>query len=325
MATATTPPTKQPLLLTDELRQKTKGLHGKTDRLVSLGLFAVLDYQIYRQILLGFYYVFRTFEEEYDRHINITTTTATGTDQKQKLPAHPWVQHTYSPDLRRTEAFEADLAYFYGPDWKDHVQPSKKVQEYMDHIRDISKRQPEKLVAYPATLYLGLFFGGQITRSKIIKSTHFFPSPPQKKLGGENDDGIAIFTFRESTATATTGSTSNERLPPTTADEQENNSRRGKKLDPNRVKTTLKDRLNSIPELATEVPLSKMAIAGKEAIIEEAKEIFVRNMDLMTSVEGVSRVWTRWIFQFVLFAAVALALYQIAFNSNIVPSEHLVI
>jgi hypothetical protein len=179
--TATATATAKHLPLTDELRQKTKGLHGKTDRLVSLGLFAVLDYQacilslslthththvhtpsfsnffffgvqaqtrlhptltithkinalppsypyqIYRQILLGFYYVFKTFEEEYDRHLKISTIDS----QKQKWPAHPWVEHTYSPELRRTEAFEADLAYFYGPDWKDQVQPSKQVQEYM--------------------------------------------------------------------------------------------------------------------------------------------------------------------------------------------------
>ncbi|KAF9123049.1 heme oxygenase [Mortierella sp. 14UC] len=305
VTTAATQPATRPLPLTDELRQKTKGLHGKTDRLVSLGLFAVLDYQIYRQILLGFYYVFKTFEEEYERHVK-TTATVGG----QKL-VHPWVQHTYSPDLRRTEAFEADLAYFYGDDWKDHVQPSKQVQEYMDHIRDISKGQPEKLVAYPATLYLGLFFGGQITRSRIVKSTHFFPSPPERKLGGENDDGIAIFTFRDTTNT----------------NEGAGAGARGKKMDPNKIKSTLKERLNSIAELnaAEDVPETKLAHAGREAIAEEAREIFVRNMDLMTSVEGVSRVWTRWIFQFVLFAAVGLALFQILFRSNDIPSEPLAI
>ncbi|KAG0289936.1 hypothetical protein BGZ96_006566 [Linnemannia gamsii] len=319
MATTTTATaTAKHLPFTDELRQKTKGLHGKTDRLVTLGLFAVLDYQactltphthaIYRQILLGFYYVFKTFEEEYERHLKTSTIDS----QKQKWPAHPWVEHTYSPELRRTEAFEADLAYFYGPDWKDHVQPSKQVREYMDHIRDIAKHQPEKLIAYPATLYLGLFFGGQITRSKIVKSTHFFPSPPAKKLGGENDDGIAIFTFRDTSGTGTGKSGTGEK---------------GKKMDPNKVKSTLKDRLNSIPEmnLGEGVPETKLTLEGREAIAEEAREIFVRNMDLMTNVEGVSRVWTRWIFQFVLFVAVGLALFQIMFRGNVLPSEPLVV
>jgi hypothetical protein len=98
-------------------------------------------------------------------------------------------------------------------------------------------------------------------------------------------------------------------------------------MDPNRVKSTLKDRLNSIPEmnLSEGVPETKLTLEGREAIAEEAREIFVRNMDLMTSVEGVSRVWTRWIFRAVLFVAVALALYQILFSGSGIPSEPLVI
>ncbi|KAG0264143.1 hypothetical protein BG011_007411 [Mortierella polycephala] len=280
---------KTDLSLTEELRQKTKGLHGKTDRLVQLGLFTVLDYQIYRQILLGFYYVFSTFEEEYERHV--------------KGPnAHPWLTHAYSPDLRRTEAFEADLVYFYGSDWKEHVRPSKQVQEYMDHIRDISKHHPEKLVAFPATMYLGLFFGGQITRSRIIKSTHFFPSPPEKKIGGEHDDGIAIFAFRERII-GDTGMVN-----ASSAQAQGTN----KKRDPNKVKNALKAQLNSIPGIDSG---TETTLRARQLIVEESKEIFVRNMDLMTSVEGVSKVWTRWILNLFWYLAITIvigaALYQI--------------
>ncbi|KAF9984116.1 hypothetical protein BGZ65_000972 [Modicella reniformis] len=287
--------------LTVELREKTKGLHGKTDRLVQLGLFSVLDYQIYRQILLGFYYVFRTVEEEYEKHL-------------KSSKVHPWVLHAHSPDLRRTEAFEADLVYFYGTDWKEHVSPSKPVLEYMDHIRDIAKRNPEKLVAYPATIYLGIFFGGQITRSKIIKSTHFFPSPPDKKLGGENDNGIAIFTFRENTKkdTVTAGEGGGGGV--VVGEGGENTiTTRNKKLDPNKVKNTLKERLNSIPGIDDR---TETAMTARQAIVQEAQEIFVRNMDLMTNVQGVSKVWTRWIIRFFLYLVIVVALYQIAFNRS---------
>ncbi|KAF9359034.1 hypothetical protein BGX34_008576 [Mortierella sp. NVP85] len=276
--------------LTVELRQKTRGLHLKMDRLVQLGLFTILDYQIYRQILLGFYYVFKTVEEEYEKHL-------------KSLHVHPWVQHSHSPHLRRTEAFEADLEYFYGPDWRDKVSPSKPALEYMDHIRDIAKRCPERLVAYPATIYLGIFFGGQIARSKIIKSTHFFPSPPDKKLGGEDDNGIAIFTFREPNNDLTTGENS------------ANSTVRNKKQDPNKIKNGLKAQLNSIPGIDDG---TETAIAERQAIVEEAQEIFVRNMDLMTNVQGVSKVWTRWIVRFFLYLAIAVALYQIAFSRSFV-------
>ncbi|KAG0201184.1 hypothetical protein BGX28_005931 [Mortierella sp. GBA30] len=266
------------LPLTDELRQKTKGLHAKTDRLVQLGLFAVLDYQIYRQVILGFYYVFSAFEEEYERHMKDPN-------------AHPWLKHTYSPELKRSSAFEADLAYFYGPDFKQHIRPSKQVKEYIDHIRDISKRQPERLVAYPATLYLGLFFGGQITRSRIVKATNFFPSPPDKQLGGEHDSGIAIFTFRESNDITAEGN---------------------QKLDPNKVKNDLKARLNSIPGIDDE---TEATVTARRAVGDEAREIFARNMDIMTSAEGMARVWINWIVFGVIYFFVGLgvfiAFYQI--------------
>lgn len=61
MVTTTAQATTKPLSLTDELRQKTKGLHGKTDRLVTLGLFAVLDYQVRKytpQIHAVFFFLF---------------------------------------------------------------------------------------------------------------------------------------------------------------------------------------------------------------------------------------------------------------------------
>jgi hypothetical protein len=38
--------TGETIALTDDLRLKTKGLHLKMDRLVQLGLFTVLDYQV---------------------------------------------------------------------------------------------------------------------------------------------------------------------------------------------------------------------------------------------------------------------------------------
>ncbi|KAF9999399.1 heme oxygenase [Entomortierella chlamydospora] len=279
-----------PLLLTDELRLKTKGLHSKMDRLVQLGLFAVLDYKVYRQILLGFYYVFKTFEEEYQL-------------QLQKSPVNMSLLSAHSPELRRTEAFEADLAYFYGPQWKEQVKPTEHVQAYMDHIRDIAKNKPEKLIAFPATLYLGIFFGGQIVRSKIVKAINFFPSPPEKKMGGESDNCIAIFTFRE--RDPSTGHAS------------------GKRLDPNNAKNMLKARLNNIPGINDQTADS---IAAREAIAEEAKEIFVRNLDLITSAEGVWSVWVRWIFTFVLYAAVAFGIYQyvvLQFNGgNSANKEH---
>ncbi|KAF9380858.1 heme oxygenase [Podila verticillata] len=264
-------------LLTDELRGKTQGLHNKMDRIVQLGLFTVLDHKIYRQILLSFYYIFKTFEEEYERHL------------AQENP-DPWLKHTYTPEMKRTAAFEKDLEYFYGPDWKEQTAPNNQTLEYMSHIRDISKRYPERLVAFPSTLYLGIFFGGMITRSKIVRSTKFFPSPPQKQLGGEHDNGIAIFTFRN---------------------KDEKSDHYGQKEDPNKIKNLLKGRLNSIPGIDTEKETQRRDQIGQEAI-----EIFTRNIDIMSSARGMSKVWMRWILYALLYSAIAVALFQIVFRRS---------
>ncbi|KAF9429788.1 heme oxygenase (decycling) 1 [Podila epigama] len=247
--------TDAPLLLTDELRLKTRGLHGKMDRIVQLGLFTVLDYK-----------------EEYESHL------------AQENP-HPWLKYTYTPEMRRTEAFEKDLAYFYGPNWKEETEPNHQALEYMSHIREISKKHPERLVAYPSTLYLGIFFGGMITRSKIIRSTSFFPSPPQQQLGGEQDNGIAIFTFRN---------------------KNPKSDQYGHKEDPNKIKALLKGRLNSIPGIDSDAQKEERNEIGKEAV-----EIFVRNIDIMSSARGIAKVWARWVLHALLYLAIAFALFQL--------------
>lgn len=57
-------------------------------------------------------------------------------------------------------------------------------------------------------------------------------------------------------------------------------------------------------------------MAARQAIGDESKEIFVRNMDLMNNVEGVSKVWTRWIVRIFLYLVIAVALYQIVYNRS---------
>lgn len=90
-------------------------------------------------------------------------------------------------------------------------------------------------------------------------------------------------------------------------------STQNQKLDPNKVKDALKARLNTIPGIDDQ---TKKNLAERQAIGEEAQEIFIRNMDLMDSAEGVSRVWTRWTVSFLLYLAIAVALYQIFFNGS---------
>ncbi|KAG0346929.1 heme oxygenase [Podila humilis] len=282
----TTTAPESPIPLTDELRQKTRGLHLKMDSIVQLRLFTVLDYKIYRQILLSFYHIFKTFEEEYERHLF------------QQDDPHPWLKHTYTPEMMRTAAFEKDLEYFYGPEWRETTIPNKQTLDYINHIRDISKRNPVRLIAFPCTLYLGIFFGGMITRSKIVRSTRFFPSPPDKELGGEEDNGIAIFTFRDK--------------------DDPQSDQYNQKRDPNKVKSLLKGRLNTIPGIDSDKEKEQRDQIGQEAI-----EIFTRNITIMSSAAGMSKVWVRWIMYSLVYTAIAVALFQVLFRRNKDEVKHL--
>lgn len=129
-----------------------------------------------------------------------------------------------------------------------------------------------------------------ITRSKIIRSTKFFPSPPEKQLGGEHDNGIAIFTFRN---------------------KDEKSDHYGQKEDANKIKALLKGRLNTIPGIDTEKEKLRRDQIGQEAI-----EIFTRNIDIMSSARGMSQVWMRWILYALVYSAIAVALFQMVFRRS---------
>lgn len=69
----------------------------------------------------------------------------------------------FPKELNRKEALEADLEFFYGPDWeKKTTTPTKAAVDYVKRIKEISKTKPELLVAHAYTRYLGDLSGGQV-------------------------------------------------------------------------------------------------------------------------------------------------------------------
>ena len=68
--------------------------------------------------------------------------------------------------MERTEAFQADLAFFYGGNWTENYTVRPEVQNYLDHLRDIEQENPYLLIPYIYHLYMGLFSGGQILQAK---------------------------------------------------------------------------------------------------------------------------------------------------------------
>ena len=66
------------------------------------------------------------------------------------------------PQLRRRAALEEDMAYYFGPEWRDTVQPSAATRKYVARVEEVAREAPYLLVAHMYTRYLGDLFGGQM-------------------------------------------------------------------------------------------------------------------------------------------------------------------
>ena len=66
------------------------------------------------------------------------------------------------PQLRRRAALEEDMAYYFGPEWRDSVQPSPATRKYVARVEEVAREAPYLLIAHMYTRYLGDLFGGQM-------------------------------------------------------------------------------------------------------------------------------------------------------------------
>ena len=66
------------------------------------------------------------------------------------------------PQLRRRDALEEDMAYYFGPEWRDSVQPSPATRKYVARVEEVARDAPYLLIAHMYTRYLGDLFGGQM-------------------------------------------------------------------------------------------------------------------------------------------------------------------
>ncbi|MFM7424884.1 MAG: heme oxygenase (biliverdin-producing) [Elainella sp.] len=135
--------------LAAKLREGTKKAHTAAENMGFIKCFlkGVVEKNSYRKLAANFYFVYAAMEEEMERH-------------KQ----HPVVSKIYFPELHRKAALEQDLAYYFGPNWREQVAPSPATQEYVARIREIGNTAPELLVSHSYTRYIGDLSGGQILK-----------------------------------------------------------------------------------------------------------------------------------------------------------------
>jgi heme oxygenase (biliverdin-producing, ferredoxin) len=135
--------------LATKLREGTKKAHTMAENTGFIACFlkGTVEKNSYRKLVANLYFVYSAMEEEMHRHRN-----------------HPLLAKMYFPELDRKESLEKDLAFYYGPNWRDQVAPSEATKSYVSRIRQVSEQNPELLISHLYTRYLGDLSGGQILK-----------------------------------------------------------------------------------------------------------------------------------------------------------------
>ena len=155
--------------LAAQLKEGTKKAHTMAENtgFVTCFLKGVVDKSSYRKLVSDLYFVYGAMEEEVG-----------------KLRDHPIVGAIALDELNRQEALEKDLAYYFGENWKEEVQPSPSAAAYVERIHEVAKNSPELLVGHHYTRYMGDLSGGQILKNIA-----------QKAMNLGEVDGVQFYEF----------------------------------------------------------------------------------------------------------------------------------
>lgn len=88
-------------------------------------------------------------------------------------------------EFRRINAFESDLTFYLGENWKRDYEIRNSVKTYLKHLYDIKTHSPILLLAYVYHLYMGLLSGGQILQKKRSLNP----------LNSGDNEGVAVTNF----------------------------------------------------------------------------------------------------------------------------------
>lgn len=129
----------------------------------------LVDHTLYREGLLSFAFVFKTFEEEW---ASLMSSSSSNIDPRIKTA----LQNLYSTPLLRTPQLTKDLQYYFGSTPYSTKAPTTiQRTAYVTHIRKVVAEKPHVLIAYAYNYYMALFAGGKILKYQISKAKGFFP------------------------------------------------------------------------------------------------------------------------------------------------------
>ncbi|MBE9032825.1 heme oxygenase (biliverdin-producing) [filamentous cyanobacterium LEGE 11480] len=138
-----------------KLREGTKKAHTMAENTGFIACFlrGTVEKNSYRKLVANLYFVYAAMEEA-----------------MHNLKDHPVMGKMYFPELDRKESLEQDLAYYYGANWREEVQPSAATQAYVAQINKVAQEDPEKLIAHLYTRYIGDLSGGQILKKIAVNA-----------------------------------------------------------------------------------------------------------------------------------------------------------
>jgi len=153
------------------LREGTQHAHELAENtIVMQGIFqGVVEREPIRLWLSRLYYIYEAIEVEMAR---CTSSAA--------------VRIMHFPTLERLPQIEKDLAFYFGENWQEQIQPSPKTIRYVMRIHAIANDSPELLIAHAYVRYMGDLSGGQ-GLAAMIRST----------LNLNDGQGTAFYEFTD--------------------------------------------------------------------------------------------------------------------------------
>lgn len=98
--------------------------------------------------------------------------------------------------IARTEPLTRDLLYFYHNDPSKFEKPIRQEQiDFVNHIYEAHKDKPHVLLAYCHVMYLALFAGGKVMKSTVAKATGLFPQVDGQTTEEVSKYGTNLYKF----------------------------------------------------------------------------------------------------------------------------------
>jgi heme oxygenase len=155
--------------LSQQLRNGTQQAHTLSENTAYMKCFikGIVEEKPFRQLLANLYFVYSALEQAFERNQH-----------------HPILGKIYFPLLNRHEQLAQDLAFYYGDNWQQEIQPTPSGKVYVDRINDLINNNPALLVAHSYTRYMGDLSGGQALK-RIVRSALTLPE----------NQGTAMYEF----------------------------------------------------------------------------------------------------------------------------------